>query len=312
MLTAAFQCPQRPDAPCLQRIGDKLKADQFLWGVMSKAPDHQVTAEVHLWARGKADQVARETYSDNLKDSNDDNLRKLAAGLFGKLLGVAGGTVALHVSSDSGTVIVDGASKVELDHGHATLKLAAGPHTIEVQAPGFASVRKSVTLEATANLQLEIELAAENAAGAATEQGKPAPVRAIVGWSAVAAGGILVATGVGFGVAYLGDESNLNNARQNNYNTGSTTPVSSPCAPPQTTLATVAGCNALNSAHSAQIGEIVTLSLGGALAAVGVFLLVTDHPAAAAPPPAKTGLSSFRLVPSVAPGSASMLVLGRF
>src|ERR1700723_946621 len=32
MLTAALRCPVRPDAPCLQRIGDHLKTDRFVWG----------------------------------------------------------------------------------------------------------------------------------------------------------------------------------------------------------------------------------------------------------------------------------------
>src|SRR5579859_3376081 len=33
MLTAALRCPQHPDAPCLQKIADQLKADRFIWGV---------------------------------------------------------------------------------------------------------------------------------------------------------------------------------------------------------------------------------------------------------------------------------------
>ena len=44
MLTAALRCPQKPDAACLQRIGDQLHTDRFVWGVMSKVagkPGHR-------------------------------------------------------------------------------------------------------------------------------------------------------------------------------------------------------------------------------------------------------------------------------
>src|SRR5215475_7074308 len=55
MLTTALRCPARPDAACLQKIGDQLRTDRFLWGFLTKAAGNQVTAELHLWARGKPD-----------------------------------------------------------------------------------------------------------------------------------------------------------------------------------------------------------------------------------------------------------------
>ena len=315
MLTAAFQCPQHPDQACLDRIGDKLKADQFVWGVMAKAPGHQVITEVHLWSRGKADRVARDTYSDNMKDSNDDSLKKVAGRLLTQILGATGGSLAVHVSTDAGTVTVDGTAKTELDHGRATLTLAAGTHTIEVQSPGFVTTRKDVTIDPSTNSLLEVQLAPVASAAVETAPHKPIPVQAIAGWSAVGVGAALVITGVGFGVGWLGDVSDLNNARQNNYLTGSNVPVTDPCASTVSTPETARGCNAVNSAHTALIGEVVTLSLGAVIAGVGVYLLATDHPAHAAssaPPPGKTGLASVHLAPSFGPGNGSMLVLGQF
>jgi hypothetical protein len=315
MLTAAFQCPQRPDASCLERIGDKLKADQFIWGVMAKAPGHQVIAEVHLWSRGKTDRLARETFSDNLKDSNDDSLRKVATAVFTQLLGASGGTLSVHVSNDTGTVTVDGGARTELVQGRVTLTLNAGPHSIEVQAPGFATTRKDVTIDPSTNSMLEVQLAPVAAVVAPAAPSKPLPIQAIAGWSAVGAGGVLIITGIGFGVGWLGDVSDLNTARQSNYLSGSSTPITDPCANPNLTPETARGCNAVNSAHTALVGEVVTFSLGAVLAGVGIYLLATDHPshaASATPPPAKTGLASFRLSPSVGPGGGSMLVLGQF
>jgi hypothetical protein len=54
MLTAALRCPRRPDAACLARIGDRLKADRFIWGLMNRGPRHQVVVELHFWIRGKS------------------------------------------------------------------------------------------------------------------------------------------------------------------------------------------------------------------------------------------------------------------
>jgi len=314
MMTAAFHCTQRPDAACLDRIGDTLKTDQFMWGVLNKGAAHQVNAEIHLWSRGKPDQVARASYSDNLKDANDDSLKKVATEVFTKLYGGASGTVVIHASTDTGVVLVDGEQRGTLDHGRATLSLLVGSHAIEVQAPGFAPAHQSVSVAAAGTSALEIVLKPE---GSAAPEGpsKPLPIRPIIAWSAIAAGTVLVVTGVVLGVNYLGDQSDLNSSRQNNY--GLPPPaVANPCtlgggfsATPQTEK----GCDALNAAHSAEVGEIVTLALGGVLAGGGLYLLLTDHPATPAPAaPAKTGFRSLRFLPSFVPGNGSLSVVGRF
>ena len=89
-LAIALKCPPKPDAPCLQRIADQLHADHYVWGTMArKKGAGEVTADVHLWSRGKGDADANETYTDNLKDASDESLRQIAARLFGKLTGGA-------------------------------------------------------------------------------------------------------------------------------------------------------------------------------------------------------------------------------
>src|SRR5690349_6505730 len=52
-LSIALRCPPRPDGACLQRIGDQLKTDKYIWGTMRKRTAGQVIAELHLWSRGK-------------------------------------------------------------------------------------------------------------------------------------------------------------------------------------------------------------------------------------------------------------------
>ena len=53
MLTAALKCPRYPDAACLAKIAEQLKADRFVWGTMQKAPGNAVKVDLHLWARNK-------------------------------------------------------------------------------------------------------------------------------------------------------------------------------------------------------------------------------------------------------------------
>jgi hypothetical protein len=319
MLTAAFQCPQRPDAACLERISEKLKTEQFVWGVMSKAPNHQVSVELHLWAKGKPDKVTRQTFSDNLKDANDDSLKRIAFSLFSQLLGGTG-TVAIHVSADAGNVLVDGAPKAALDHGRATLTLPAGMHAIEIQAPGFLAAKRDVPVESGGKAQIEIVLEVDPNAQAAAAPGKPLPIRTIVGWSGVGAGAILIAVGIGFGVSYLSDQSDLNTQRGQNYGFIKGPEVTNPCngygASGQQNPNTTAGCNDVSSAHTAVVGEIVGIALGAALAGTGIYLLVTNHPAEASdgakPTAATSWLKNVRVAPSVSPGGGSMVVLGSF
>jgi hypothetical protein len=112
-LAIALKCPPRPDPACLQRIGDQLKADHYIWGTMErkKGSTNEVSADLHLWTRGKPDVIVHESYADSLKDPADPSLRAIAGSLFGKLTGaetpapsmVAGGleTLPLKVAPQS-------------------------------------------------------------------------------------------------------------------------------------------------------------------------------------------------------------------
>ena len=51
-LSIALRCPPRADALCLQRMGDQLRADRFVWGTMTKQKAGLVAADIHLWTRG--------------------------------------------------------------------------------------------------------------------------------------------------------------------------------------------------------------------------------------------------------------------
>jgi hypothetical protein len=81
-LIPALSCPRPPDSACLVRISEQLEVDHYFWGIVKTAPvPDSVVAEVHYWVRGEAEHVARETYSSNLTDQNDEALRRIAAQL---------------------------------------------------------------------------------------------------------------------------------------------------------------------------------------------------------------------------------------
>jgi hypothetical protein len=91
-LAIALKCPPKPDAACLQRIGDQLKADHYIWGTMDKrkGAGGELNASLHLWTRGKAGADARKAFPDPLGDpSADESLRTVAADLFGQLTAVS-------------------------------------------------------------------------------------------------------------------------------------------------------------------------------------------------------------------------------
>lgn len=211
-LTVQLKCPAKPDANCQQKIADTLKSDRYVWGVMSKAGGGgQVNVELHLFRRGKPDFVIRETYSDSLKDKNDEKLRGLARRLFEELTGTSAGHVIVRAGNGDGEVIVDGSRRVRLENGRATIELASGTHTLEVLPAGSTRRTKQVTVQNGGESVLDIELDAGAGQGPG-EPSKPFPTRTVVGGSLVVVGTALAVTSVVFGVKWIGlkgDESGL-------------------------------------------------------------------------------------------------------
>jgi hypothetical protein len=195
MLTAALKCPSRPPPDCQQRIGEQIKAERYIWGYVSKGPQSgQVTAEIHLYQRGKPDTLIKENYADNLKDQNDDTLRKIAARVLERLGGQAVGVVVVTGPSDlNGEVIVDGDKRVPLTSGSARLELAPGSHAVEVvPASGAPPTKRTILVTAGKESQFDVGAAA-SANTEPTEPDKPFPMRKLVG-------GVMIAGGVGLGV----------------------------------------------------------------------------------------------------------------
>ncbi len=318
MLTAALRCPRRPDPACLAHIGDRLKADRFIWGLMNKAPGQKVAVELHFWSRGKPEQVAKQSYSDNLKDQNDDALNRVATSLLDQIIGgpsaPTGATVNVDAAGAEGTVVVDGEDRAALEHGRVTLQVTPGPHVFEVHGPTLTA-KQNVDVRSPST-DVTFQSAAGTGAVAPAEPGKPFPTRAVVGWSAVVAGAVLLGVGALELKGYL-DAQSVNNAYAKEVPSGtsidqacamligSTTAAYGPACPPNR-----AALSSQSSRDSALAG--VFAGVGAAAVATGLFLVLTGKHAEEEPPPSAPAQGQIRLLPQVSPLGGGLDLRGTF
>jgi len=305
MLTAALRCPSRPDAQCLGRIGDQLHTDRFVWGVLAKSAGNQVTADIHLWARGKPDSAVKETYSDNLKDGNDETLRKIAQRIVDRLAGsVSVGTVTVHAGDVDGQVWINGQRKTALQRGSATVELAPGTYVVEVRSSGYLPAQQAgVTVAPGQDTSVALKLAAAPQADTEVQAsaGKPTNVRRIVAWTLMGVGAVGLAVGGLEGVRFLSIKGDLDTDR--NEIDKSITDV---CAVDASTNPTAGdACSKLNDAKSARTIGLLSASAGAVAVAVGFVLLVTDHPKETGTGDAPQ-TASLRVLPTLSPHEAGM------
>ncbi len=302
-LIVVLKCPVRPDAACLQRIGDQLKADRFIWGQMTKK-DKQVTVELHLWSRGKPDVRAAETYSENLKDPNDESLKKVAAKLFAGVTGsVTSGTVTVRANgAASGMVLVDGAERARLDAGVAKLDVPAGAHAIEVRAPGFEPWSQQVNVPAGGEQEVVATLAPSKGEPPPVIVKSNLPIKKYAAYGLVGLGVVSIAVGVFEGIKFLGAKGDLNDERGKVSSS-----VTDVCADLSTNAA-INACQNYKNAKDARTLGLIFGGIGAALVAGGVVLLVTDKPTEGGPPKDQ----ALRVIPTLSPTAAGIDVSLRF
>jgi hypothetical protein len=309
-LLPALKCPTRPDSACLQRIGDQLKTDRFFWGNVVKATiSHQVVAEVHLWTRGKPEQVAKESYSDNLKDQNDDALKRIAGQLFERLTGQATqGTVIVHaVGTQTGTVLVDGKAASQIDHGQATLLVPSGSHSIDVQADGMTTTAQTVNVVVNATSEITFELKAS--AVAVPVPSGPSHTKRTVGFIMLGvAGAAVIGGGITAGL-YFANAGTWNSyaSQVDASNTQICTANQGPPSAPNGVTHSDA-CSARSTANG--VWPIAWGLTGGAvaLAVVGVVLVMTDKGKEEGAPPA----AKLQILPTFGPNGGGVSALLTF
>lgn len=194
MLTAALKCPARPTPECQQRIADQIKAERYIYGYVQKGPQQgQVTAEIHLFQKGKADTVVRESYADNLKDGNEDSLLKIAGRVVERLGGVAVGIVVVKAPDQTGEIVVDGEKHVPLKDGTAKIELAGGGHAIELAPTSGPVTKRNVLVSPGRETVVEFT---SNAHPVVEGPEKPFPTRKVVGGAIGVTGIALVVVSV--------------------------------------------------------------------------------------------------------------------
>ncbi len=322
MLTAALKCPKVPDAACLVKIGDQLKADRFVWGTLQKAPGNMVKVDLHLWARGKAEITAGDTYTENLKDQNDERLQRVAQRLFDRLTGSASaGSLVVRAGDAGGVVLVDGQRRAALDKGEATFDLPAGTHAVEVRVQGYAPSKDSVTIAAGKESRLTVSLVAEGATPGETTPSVGPSGRKVAGWAAVGVGAALLIAGGVEGIVYLGKKSDQDNVDKSLFG-GSD--VCNPILPdpkdPRYAAAkqtTSEACTRSQDAKKVSTLAFVFGAAGAVATAVGLYLVLTDGGSSEKSGPkfedrTKSAGPKMRLVPEISPVAQGLLLQGTF
>jgi hypothetical protein len=311
MLTAALRCPAKPlTAECEQRIAEQVKSERYIFGYVTKGPQAgQVTAEIHLYQKSKPDTAIRESYADNLKDQNDDTLRRIAQRVLDKLGGSALGTIIVRMGSENGEVIVDGDKHVPLQLGTARLDLAPGSHSVEVVVTGQAAQKRNVLVTAGKETVIDLALATTGPTEPPNSS-SPFPTRKVLG-GGLAAGG--VALGVVSVLSALAWNDAIKEGERINEENNPQTKL-----PPGKTPDQACGnelkegegiCKADADANRNGIVSIATGIGGGLLLIAGAYFLFTDG---GGHKPTEKSTGKTRVTPSIGHNSGGLILSGSF
>lgn len=323
MLTAALRCPMKPiSAECEQKIADQIKSERYIFGYVTKGPQaNQVTAEIHLYQKSKPDTVIRESYADNLRDQNDDNLRKIAQRILERLGGSAVGTIVVRMGSVNGEVVIDGEKRVPLEKGTARIELSPGGHSVEVAAAGQASQKRNVLV--TAGKETVVDLALAGSTPVEPQRSEASfPTRKVVG-------GGLAALGVGGGVVAAVMLSGYLDAKKKgeDYQNANAPPnPEDPRLPPGQSADQACGsgtlppnatiCKTNDDATTKSTIFWVAAPVSAVLLAAGAYLLFTDGGASeekgTSSAKAKAPKPRVNAVPTVGYNSAGLVLSGSF
>jgi hypothetical protein len=201
VLLAALGCQEPPSTSCLNKIGDKLKATQYVWGSVNRQ-DENVVATLNLWERNGAGRKIELEYPASMSDPASTKLRRLATGALARLHGIEEGKITLLAGTANGNVLVDGEEGPSLVNGLAELSLAPGVHELRVRAAGYQDAMTTVDVVAGAHAEVLVPLkraeldeipAAETSESSTTSRRN---LRHVMGISGVVVGGAFLAGGI--------------------------------------------------------------------------------------------------------------------
>lgn len=307
VLTLSLKCPDPPDAGCQSRIADQIRADRYIWGVLSKGKNNNVVGEVNFWVRNKGTQKYKLDYSANLTEAQDESLKRVATDAFLALSGgPPKGEVKVKAGDVAGQVFIDGQPQGALTGGEGTFFVPAGSHELVVKAPGYSDMTTQITVKPNSPTDVVV---------APVKAGDTAPTnwKKIGGFAAVGVGVVSAGVGIFQSVQVLGYQDEFGKY-QNNYtkdqNLCNIAAGNEPDLPIQGSPLTVdqkAGVTDIcNKADTARILQFVFYPLAAISAGAGVYLLATSGSAKEKP---KTG---FMVLPQFDKNGGKVDVAFRF
>ena len=316
MLTGALKCGKVPDAACQGKIADQLRVERVIWGTMQKSANHQVTADLHLFHKGKGETPVRESYSDNLKDGNDDALRRVAQRILDRLMQKTPGFAT--IKGNAGEVLIDGGNRTTIEKGSLRLDLPPGPHTLEFSGKGLKGQKREVTIAPGVEVAVNITLAAE-AAVAGPVKVEPEPVeggggntRKIIGYAVMGVGGAGVLTGGMFGVVYLdkrGKQSDLNAKFPSNAGDACEYAAGNTALGGASKGAAKEACDNSRAGEKAGNTGLIIAGAGAVVLGVGAYFAFTGSDSQDKEKPKRLGV---HVSPTFGRDSGGVLVLGQF
>jgi hypothetical protein len=294
----ALRCP-RTDTSCLDRIAGQLHTNRIVWGRLTRAGAGKLTITLHYYVKGRPDHQEQATYSDNLRDANDESLRAVAAALYDQVTGTSTtGTVRVHVAEGAqGSVYVDGERRARIERGNAQVTLALGHHTVEVRATGSDPVRQAFDISGGENALFEPRLLP---AGTTVADTQGPPTRKIVGWGAVGLGVVAGVVSGLYAAKYASDASDAKTDRGNYAGSAS-------CG--NSLSASSAACSDRSNGQRDSAIAWSFGGVGGALLVTGAVLLLTGNGSEGK---AQASASGFHVAPSFGWNAGGMSLSGTF
>lgn len=194
---ASLNCGEIPDLACQSRIGDSLKIDQYIWGILHKAANGQVTVDIHLWRRGQQEVRQQTSISQSLTVAEDPGLQKVADQLLNKLVNFGKiGTVRLaNPESLEGDLYIDGQPQGHFSGAIVERTLPIGTHQFEVRRDGQVLAQGSGQVGPNNPLDLDLHTPETNKVVAPVE---PIEWKKPASYAALGVGGAMV-----LGAAYM-------------------------------------------------------------------------------------------------------------
>lgn len=308
VLVLQLKCSDPPDAACLSRIADQIKADRFIWGSIKKRGSN-VTGELHLWVRGKGSTKIPVDYSANLSEANDEALKRIANDAILTLTGGAPkGSVHVKAGNVDGQVFVDTQPVGALSGGEGTFLVGSGTHRITVKAHGYGDVEGSIEVKPGATTEVSFS-------PSKADSGKGASWRKIGGYIGLGSGAVFA--GIGFYgmfriIAINSDKSSLFFQYRNDvYNSKGSTdackaaqvdnwPPPPPIKPDVASARLEAAKSACSTGSSLETLQYIMFPAAAVAGGAGIYLLLT---APKEPPKDQVGL---QVLPQVGPGIARL------